>query len=248
MLIVFNRKWSPLVKLFCIFIYFLLYTHPALAERMSSPNFRLEQTNLNMTGGKKSSDNFTVTDTVGQTAAGRFTSSGYIVRAGFQYFYSIIPFTFAVSKMSIPFGTVSAQTPLTDSATLTVSSGGGGGYAVTAIEDDQLRVSPTVFVPDTACDAGDACSVSVAKPWTLATTYGFGYNMTGTDIPATFTDATYFRPFPSQTDGGTPAVVMSDNDVGKNQQSTITFKLNVSSVQEAGQYKNIIRFTATPTY
>ena len=220
----------------------------AHAEHMTSPNYKLEQTNLNMTSGKKSSSGYTVTDTVGQFAANKFTSTGFIVRAGFQYYYSIIPFRFAISKTAINFGFLSPDTPVTDPAVLTVSVGGAGGYKVTAIEDDQLRKSATVSIPDTTCQVADPCDVTDAKPWTSSTIYGFGYNMNGTDVPATFADTTYFRPFPSNGDGASAATVMTGTNVGRNKQATITFKVNISNLQEAGSYQNILNFVATPTY
>lgn len=239
------------LSLILIFLFFIFNSRLVFAEFMDSSNYRLEWTNLNMTSGKKTSPGTgnIITDTVGQTAAGKYSSSGYIVRAGFQYIYSIIPFSFTVSKTSISFGSLSPDTPSTQSATLTVSSGSAFGYQVTAIEDDQLRKSASVYISDTQCDnALDPCTATNAKVWVLATRYGFGYNMTGTDIPATFTDSTYYRPFPSRTDGGSAAIVMTGTNVGQNKQSTITYKVNISNTQEAGAYQNIINFVATPSY
>lgn len=220
---------------------------PVYAQtRMDSTNFRIDYGNINVTSGKKSSGNYNVTDTVGQFAPGRYTSNGYLVRAGFQYIYSIIPFYFSVSKTSIPFGTVAPQTPGTDTALLTVSNG-SAGYQVTAIEDDQLQKEGGATILDTTCDAA-ACDETTAAPWTSNSIYGFGYNMSGNDIPATFTDSTYYRPFPSEGDTENPAIVMSSSSVGTDRQATITFKVNISTTQEAGNYQNIIRFTATPLY
>lgn len=243
-------KFKINLLLFLIFL-FTLAPQEVFAEFLESPNYKLEWTNLNMTSGKKTSpgNGNIITDTVGQTAAGRYSSSGYIVRAGFQYIYSIIPFSFTISKTSINLGSLSPNTPATESATLTVSSGSAFGYQVTATEDDQLRKSVTVFIPDTECDNSlDPCDVTNAKVWTSTTRYGFGYNMTGTDIPATFTDNTYFRPFPSKADAGSAAIVMTGSNVGRNKQSTITYKVNISNIQEAGSYQNIINFVATPSY
>lgn len=234
-----------------IILLFLFSSCTAFAESMDSPNYKLEWTNLNMTSGKKTSPGTgnIVTDTVGQTAAGKYSSSGYIVRAGFQYIYSIIPFTFSLSKITVNLGTLTPNTFSTQSETLTVSVGGAFGYSVSAVEDDQLRKSTSVYIPDTECDSAlDPCTVTDAKVWISTTRYGFGYNMSGTDIPATFVDSTYFRPFPSKTDGGSPAVVMSGTNVGKDIQSTITYKVNISNTQEAGSYQNIINFVATPSY
>jgi len=41
---------------------------------------------------------------------------------------------------------------------------------------------------------------------------------------------------------------MTSINVGKNRQSTVTFKVNVSSIQPAGSYQTVINFVATPSY
>lgn len=245
-------KLTPLfIFTFLVLIFNLDLFGGVYAEKMDSPNYKLEWTNLNMSSGKKTSPNSgtVITDTVGQTAAGKYTSTGYIVRAGFQYIYSTVPFTFSISKTTINFGSLVADNPATTSAVLTVSNGSAFGYQVTAIEDDQLRKSETVYIPDTQCDnVLDPCTVNTAKVWISNNRYGFGYDMTGTDIPTTFVDETYFRPFPSKQDGGNPVVVMSGVNIGRNKQATITYKVNISNVQEAGSYQNIINFVAIPFY
>ena len=141
-----------------------------------------------------------------------------------------------------------AQTPNTANATLTVDFGGAGQYQVTAGETGQLALlsNPATAIPDTSCDGGtNTCNTSLAKVWSSGTAYGFGYNMAGQDIPADFTDSTYYRPFANVS---TPVVVMSSSAVGKNRQSTITYKVNVSNIQPAGSYQTIINFVATPSY
>ena len=41
---------------------------------------------------------------------------------------------------------------------------------------------------------------------------------------------------------------MSSVNVGRDRQSTVTFKINISNIQAAGTYTGVINFTATPTY
>jgi len=41
---------------------------------------------------------------------------------------------------------------------------------------------------------------------------------------------------------------MSSTDVGKSRQSTVTYKVNVSTIQAAGTYENIITFVCTPFF
>jgi hypothetical protein len=139
---------------------------------------------------------------------------------------------------------------VTATTNLTVNFGGAGQYLVTAIEEDKLRmITGANNIPDTSCDGGaNTCTISTAKPWTSSSAYGFGYNMSGNDIPATFTNGTYYRPFANTANGDNPVTVMSNVDVGKNRSSTMTMKVNISSVQAAGTYQTIIHFVATPSY
>jgi len=237
--------------LIIVFLFLLLFViRSVFAVNMESPLFKIQYGEIGIAGGNKTSDNYNLSDTVGQTAAGQFNSTGYIVKAGFQYLHSIIPFRFSISNTNINFGTLIANTPQTATTVLTVSFGAAGQYQVTVIEEGKLRtLNEANNIPDTQCDGGaNTCSESLAKPWTSSSGYGFGYNMSGNDVPTDFVDSTYFRPFPDRTENESPAVVMSSTNVGKNRQATMTFKVNISPIQPAGKYQTIINFVATPSF
>lgn len=214
---------------------------------VESDNFRIQLPGLNSGAGIPSSTNYRLDSTIGQTAPGLYSSTGYRVKAGFQYLHSIIPFSFTISDISINFGTLTVQTPSTDTNTLKVSSGGAGGYKVTAQENHPLQNTQSITIPDTTCDAG-TCSESSANVWSLNTTYGFGFNMSGDDIPSDFVDSTYFRQFADASIPEGPQTVMSSSNVGKSRESTVTYKANISGTQASGIYRNIITYIATPTY
>lgn len=237
-----------------LFLLFFLFAFPFVsqtqAETVSSDNYEVQMGNLNMGAGLPSSDSYKLGITGGQTAPGLYSSAGYKVRAGFWYIKSIIPFAFTISDLTIDFGTLTAQTPSTLTNMLSVSAGGAGGYQVTAIENDLLTSSGgTATIADTSCDGGgDTCDETTAKPWTGSSKYGFGYNMSGNDVPATFIDSTYYRPFPSQTAEEQASTVMSRAQVGRDRTATVTYKINISGSQAAGDYQNYIMFIAVPTY
>jgi hypothetical protein len=229
---------------------FTLFINPArlLAQtKVQSDNYRIQLPNFNSGAGIPTSTNYKLDTTIGQTAPGLYSSTGYRVKAGFQYIHSIIPFSFTISDILIEFGALSPQTPKTATSTLTVSAGGAGGYQVTAQENHPLENSQGTQIPDTLCDDG-TCSQTQAAVWSLNTTYGFGFNMAGDDGPSDFVDSTYFRQFADSSSAEDPAVIMSSSNVGKSRQSTITYKVNISAAQAAGTYRNIITYTATPTY
>lgn len=221
-----------------------------LAENMSSDTYKLQWTNLNMTSGSKSSDNYKILDTVGQTAPGEYSSSGFYVKAGFPYIKTIIPFSFTISDLSMDFGILTPgvfPSPL-PANTLTVSFGGAGGYSVTAVENHPLKLQTgSTTIPDTTCNSG-ACSETAAGIWNDTAKFGFGYNMTGNDIPAAFVNSTYFKQFADASLNEPAQSVMFSPNAGKSRIATVTYKANISLTQAAGDYENSIIFVATPTF
>lgn len=219
------------------------------ALNMESPRFKIESASTTSAAGNKKSANYKLSDTIGQTAAGEFSSTGYIVKAGFQYLHSIIPFSFSISNTNISLGNLLPNTPSTQQIVLTVNFGGAGQYQVTVAEQTPLKTLFNQIIPDTSCNGGsETCTESMAKIWNSNNAYGFGYNMAGDDIPGDFISADYFRPFPDLSSSENPVIIMSSNNVGKNRQATMTFKANISPVQPAGSYQTIISFIATPTF
>ena len=72
--------------------------------------------------------------------------------------------------------------------------------------------------------------------------------MSGDDVPADFVGSTYFRQFADRSNSETQTTIMSSVNVGRERTATITYKVNISSVQPAGTYQNVIMFTAVPSY
>lgn len=247
-----RSKRSIILNILYIFITLTFLSLPfkkILAVNMESSRFKIESANTSSAAGNKSSSGYKLSDTIGQLAAGQFSSTGYVVKAGFQYLHSIIPFSFSISDINIALGNLVPNTPSTAQTVLTVYFGSAGQYQVTAIEETPLKTLSGNSIPDTSCDGGaETCTESSAKTWSSSTAYGFGYNMSGNDIPADFTVSSKYRPFPDRSAVESAAVVMSSTNVGKNRQSTMTFKVNVSPIQPAGSYQTIINFVATPSF
>lgn len=235
--------------IFLTSIFLLLTFNKVFAVPMNSSSFNMESANVEIAGGNKSSGSYKISDSVGQLAAGKYSSSGYVVSAGFEYLHAIIPFRFSVSNININLGNLLPSTPSTATTNLTVYFGGAGEYQVTATEIGPLQTQSGSTIPNTSCDGGsNTCTQSLAKVWSSSSAYGFGYNMTGNDIPADFINSTYFRPFPDRTLSDAPQTVMTSANVGKNRLSTMTFMANVSAIQPAGSYDTVINFVATPSY
>ncbi|MBI5126838.1 hypothetical protein HZA76_00055 [Candidatus Roizmanbacteria bacterium] len=236
---------------FLTFNLLLLTFQKVFAVDMGSPRFQIKGGNVNSAAGDKSSDGYRLSDTIGQLAAGEFSSTGYVVKAGFQYFHSIIPFRFSISNINVVLdpNPIVPNSPSTANTVLTVYFGGAGQYQVTAIEEEPFKTLSGNAIPDTTCDGGvETCNETQAKTWSSSTAYGFGYNMAGEDIPTDFSSGTQYRPFPDRSDVESPAVIMSSLNVGKDRQATLTFKANISPIQPAGSYQTVINFVATPSF
>lgn len=256
-----------------VFAYLCVHVSPIFAINMNSDEYRIQFGTVNSGGEKMTDSSYKLSTSVGQAAAKEFQSNGYIVKAGFQYIYSRIPFTFSLSTVRVDLGTLIPNTPSTGTVGLEVSFGGAGQYLVTARADNPLSTNTySNTIPFTSCDGGvNTCTITVAKPWTNASLYGFGYNMAGEDIPTDFIDGTYYRPFSNLAVPETPAVVMQSTNVTADisptpnpaftpapvltgvprdtvHQSTMTMKVTISSIQPAGTYATIVRFLATPSF
>lgn len=237
----------------CLWVNLLIGLFPSPVQAQSSvksDNYEITWPNLNMGAGLPTSDTKNINVTTGQIAPGlyTFTEAGFKIRAGFQYIHSIIPFAFTISDLTITFtDPLVPGTPATAANALTVACGGAGGYVIKASENKPLTSASASTIPDTTCDNSD-CDQSTAAAWTNNAIYGFGFNMSGSDIPADFTGSTMYRQFADRSNSETPAIIMTGANVGKDIQSTVTYKINVSNTQAAGRYQNIITFMAIPTY
>lgn len=233
------------------FVLFTLSFYASVeAQMMKNDSYILKWGNLNSFAGKASGGAGTVTFTGGQTAIGLYTGTNYKVRSGFQYIYSIIPFTFSISNVVINFGILTPGEPLNRTTTLTVSNGSAYGYQVTTQENNPLRVLSTgKTIPDTTCDAG-TCTETTAAAWTSPLTYGFGYrcdNVSGTDCNTDFATSTFYKQFASSESAELAQPVMIGTTVTTSRSSQVTYKLNISATQPAGLYQNVITYIATPS-
>jgi hypothetical protein len=241
---------------FFLFLAFLSPRQTLALTRMESENYWITWPNLNMVAGSTTSPGYRMGVTGGQTAPGLYSSLGYKIRAGFQYIHSIIPFSFRLSDIALSFGTLTAQDLNNEKTlTLTVSSGAAGGYQILVRENDHLNSTAGSEIIDTSCDSADECDYQTdAGAWTENITYGFGYNMSGTDVPTEF-GGNKFKRFanaanlptetPTKVMGLTP---LEGHEAAREKISVMTARINVDHIQPAGFYQNILTFTAIPTY
>ena len=231
-----------------LFSSFLFLFAPAsvLAVTMRSDSYEVQWGNMNTGGGEQTSASFELDSTMGQIAPGEYAKAGYRVRSGFQYIQTIIPFTFTISDLSIVFGSLVPGTPSTATNDLTISAGGATGWQVLAFEDHLLRSEASDDIDDTSCDS--SCTRTSAGLWTQNTTYGFGFNMSGEYISSDFTTSDHYRPFSDYATYAEAVEIMTSTTATSSATATVTYKVNIDSSQEAGNYQNSVNFIAVPGY
>lgn len=237
-------------KFFIILLFFLFFNKKnIIAQTFDSSSYHIDFGNFNMTSGKKTSTNYTLTDTVGQNAPGQYDSTGYVLKAGFQYLYEKnIPISFKISDLDLNFGNLVPNIGSTVTNTITISTPTGHGYDILTLANHPLRaLGSTSTIPDTKCDSG-TCSESVSYIWNNSTTHGFGFNANGNGTSSYFTNSTYFRQFADNSIGETAKTIMSESSPVENHSALITYKINIDPNQPAGTYENSLNFIAVLKY
>lgn len=220
-----------------------LLSTPVFAQHFESSNYNIDWGNFNITSGRKTSTNYSLTDTVGQNAPGEYTKTGVKLKSGFQYIYPFDIFSFAIDNLDINFGTLIANIATTATTILTTTTPSGNGFQITAAQSFPLKNNSLATINDVTGDNGIATEI-VQDLWVNSTTYGFGFNAN----TSYFTTSNHYRQFANISALETPQIIDGSITPVKNHQTLITYKVNISNSQAAGTYQNYIIYTATPKY
>ena len=141
------------------------------------------------------------------------------------------PFSFSISPLTLDFGEITPTDPTTRITTVAINPEG----SLFALTDHELTSETKKIIPDTTCDNG-TCTSKYASTWDSILTYGFGYKCCSN---------TGFMQLPNQVKGH----VFSPILFGKtDEQTTITYKANISTSQDIGLYTNTIQLIAVPNF
>lgn len=171
------------------------------------------------------------------------------------------------TAVAVPWGTlVPAYTAATHNTEqlLTVSTNADGGYAVTAIANDQMgkdgKTCSTTengdesCIQDTTCQAS-ACSHTTATDWGAdPTSYpGLGYSLEEVTTGAAsfeYNDTGTFlaKQFPDQQASQTAETIMTEAGPVDSSQIYVCYRIDITATQPAGYYYNKVRYTATATF
>lgn len=176
------------------------------------------------------------------------------------------------SPVVVPFNELLIDSFTHAAQTLTVSTNAANGYAVTAIENDQLgrngaactgdpTSSNTDCIPDSSGDDG-LMSHTASDDWSLGTTKGFGFSLDNNNnvpglTPAFEYDTTSgacggggdcYRQFADAENSQAVQSIYSAATPSDNHNLLVCYKAIISAIQAAGSYENYITYTATATF
>lgn len=259
-------KWIRHLSLaWCISI-FAVVAFGASAQVMSSSNYKVQADSLNVGGNSSTSTNYSVTDTIGETATGEgLSSANFTACSGFECFQSLPYVSFSVAEGtsspgtpggSINFGTLSLTAVSTsDGSTINsvfvaaqTNSTAGSQIQVTSANSGLARLSaPTQ-------------KISSATATLSAGVAGYGVcvfsSTQGTGSPTALTAASPYNGSCTKTTGHavgivdtTHRTVLSTTGALQTGTAEILVKASPSVTTPAGaDYQDTLTFTYTVTY
>ncbi len=141
------------------------------------------------------------------------------------------PFSFSISPTSLDFGEITPTDPTTRNITTRVNPGDIPRFTLFSLANHELTSENKKIIPDTTCDNG-TCTIKYASLWDNILTYGFGYKISDG-----------FMQVPNVAKGDTLSPIIFDKT-----ETTITYKVNISTSQDIGLYTNTIQLIAVPNF
>lgn len=229
---------------FLLMAIFLSCVMPLNAAEMESPRFRIESGSVDFTLPETPSEGSHQNNNNPDIEI--YNSTGMLVKSDSQSTDST-PFRFSIGNSLLSFKDVSPNMPSTVSSLISVT-GGRSIYQIFLSESNELNKLSGESIPDTLCSANRKCTPAISAPWNSISSYGFGYSLSGQNIPTDFKNGTYFRPFANIKKNSQPIAIMKASDKSDERHATITLKTIVSAVQADGTYESVINFLAVPGY
>lgn len=197
------------------------------AASMTSSNYTILNDSQNCGGGKSTSTNYILFDSLCENAAGEQISASTVLDAGLQAGKDKPFIDATLSGNALAFGTLSPSSVSTSDITLTVSTN-GGGYTADIMTDGALRTS-----------GGDAFTDASASDTIFAGSGKYGIRTSGDDGQYNSAD----------TGIGTTAKTFASrsSSVGGSV-TTVTFKAAPSALTDAGQYSQAITIIVAGTF
>lgn len=212
----------------------LFFLSSKSSQAATSENYKIDADVLGVGGSAGTSENFNLTDTIGEPIIGIGASESYKSKAGFWNMVNTA-INLTIDSSTVNLGTITPGTPVTGESEITVTTDSWGGYDLKVNENNNMTHTDTVTtIPDYSCDIALPC---------LWSGVGLGFTIkSGTGVDGKWgTNPNYkFAYFPeTSTNFHAKTGFSSGWDV-----TTIGYKVDTSASQKSGQYSSIITYTA----
>lgn len=223
------------MKIKTAFILFLILAFPSAVFAVAqSEDYKITVDNFGFAGDDGSSEDYHLSDTIGEPIVGAGSSEDYSVQDGFWYKENVL-MTLVLDTNTEDLGALTPGTPNTGETVVTVTTDCVAGYELLVSQDAQMTHTNTV---DTISDY----SCSIASPCAWSGT-GLGFSITdGTSVDVKWGTSPNFNyaAFPLSSTKIHEKTTYSLN--GDN--TTIEYKVDVLSTQKSGIYSNNITYVA----
>lgn len=164
---------------------------------------------------------------------------------------------------AVPFGEISISAFTNAAQAINVSTNAANGFAVTAVENDQMGRNGGVCtgdntgqdcIRDTIGDGG-AISHTTSGEWVTTAAKGLGYSLQ--DLNSTTTEAFAYnesartfsaKQFADEENSQTAQTIFSSTGVADNHNVLVCYRIIAAATNAAGNYENFVRYTATATF
>jgi len=176
--------------------------------------------------------------------------------------------TVTTTATSVPFSTITSGNVYQGCQRLAISTNAGGGYTISQRSNNPLQTTGGVQIPDATCDGGPDCTPYVARLWanngagfgvacvnsptsnTCSGTGPLGVGAEGNPNFGTGIAGDNFVPFAAESQGFTSSTRFAVTSVAPWGEIHVKakYRLQISGLQGAGVYTNIVSWIATPTF
>ncbi|HEX7017745.1 MAG TPA: hypothetical protein VF209_02460 [Patescibacteria group bacterium] len=167
---------------------------------------------------------------------------------------------------SVPFGEVSISAFNDAAQSMNVSTNAVNGFAVTAIENDQLGLNGAACAGDPTITSNTSCIADArgdngtmadgtSDEWNTSSNKGFAYSLH--DVNTSTTEAFSYnesartfsaRQFADAENSGTAQTIFSSTGPADNHNLYVCYRLIPGVTTAAGNYENNVTYTATATF
>ena len=145
--------------------------------------------------------------------------------------------TFNISRTRVNIDPQPMDAVVEQDVSLSVAADERYSYQVLGVQQRTMATGNNAQIDNTACDiAFLPCTSSLARKWSSAGAYGFGYRLKGDDVSPDFHDSSHYRPFPLNSKNQAPVLMMQNINSMGTRQNQMYLKVVFPPTYQQGTY------------